>query len=347
MNLATKEQIEYRLETGLLGQWYVVGKSVQVQLGKPYGVKALGRHLVLWRDVAGKLQCVEDYCPHRGARLSRGEIHDGLIACRYHGVTLDGTGTVLRVPAMPGCALEGRKAVDAYEVLEANDAVFVFFPSAEKPKAPPLALPEEFSDSSWASFLCMGKWDCSYLFVYDNFADPMHACYLHADSFTLAFGAKQDVMKLEERPDGFYIAKVAQQDVNLDWTHMVMDGDQVYCRLDIPYPAAMGPGGPFRIIGYATPIDENSCMTFFWRFRQVQQTARESWRFLYRATQEFRHWFVLEQDREMLSHIPPDAHKREMLYQHDVGVSRMRRTMMRRAKAQIEAEETRNTRAAV
>ncbi len=49
----------------------------------------------------------------------------------------------------------------------------------------------------------------------------MHACYLHADSFTLAFGAKQDVMQVEKRDDGFYIARVEQKDVNLDWTHVV------------------------------------------------------------------------------------------------------------------------------
>ena len=48
-----------------------------------------------------------------------------------------------------------------------------------------------------------------------------------------------------------------------------VDGTQVYCRLDIPYPEAAGPGGPFRIIGYTTPVDERSCLVFFWRFRQV------------------------------------------------------------------------------
>ena len=37
-------------------------------------MKALGRNLVLWRDAAGALNCLEDYCPHRGARLSRGEV---------------------------------------------------------------------------------------------------------------------------------------------------------------------------------------------------------------------------------------------------------------------------------
>ena len=73
-------------------------------------------------------------------------------------------------------------------------------------------------------------------------------------------------------------------------------------------------------------------MVFFWRFRQVSGIARESWRFLYRATLEPRHWHVLEQDREMLTNIPTDAHKREMLYQHDVGVARMRRMLTQQVK---------------
>ncbi len=74
MTVAEKDRIEERLSAGVLGQWYVVAKSVQVKPGKPHGVRALGRHLVLWRDAAGKVHCLEDYCPHRGARLSRGEI---------------------------------------------------------------------------------------------------------------------------------------------------------------------------------------------------------------------------------------------------------------------------------
>jgi phenylpropionate dioxygenase-like ring-hydroxylating dioxygenase large terminal subunit len=346
MGSIAKEQVEERLSRGGLGQWYAVGKSVQVKGNKPHSVKALGCNLVLWRDTGGRLHALEDHCPHRGARLSRGEVNGDNISCRYHGVTLDGSGTIVRVPAMPGCALEGRKAVDSYAVTEANDGVFVYFPSKERPDAPALKAPAEFSDPRWSGILCMGRWGCSHRFVYDNFADPMHACYLHADSFTLAFGAKQDVLRVETRDDGFYVSRTEQKDVNLDWTHVVIDGTQVYCRLDIPYPQAAGPGGPFRIIGYATPVDESSCMVFFWRLRQVSALARECWRFLYRAMLEERHWDVLEQDREMLVNIPPDAHKREMLYQHDVGVARMRRALAQQVKSQLAAEELSSVRAA-
>ena len=59
---------------------------------------------------------------------------------------------------MPGCALEGRKAVDSYAVTEANDGIFVYVPSKERPAPPALNLPAEFSDPAWSSILCMGHW---------------------------------------------------------------------------------------------------------------------------------------------------------------------------------------------
>jgi phenylpropionate dioxygenase-like ring-hydroxylating dioxygenase large terminal subunit len=341
-----KERIDQRIDRGLHGQWYAVAKSVQVKPGKPHAVHVLGRDLVLWRNEAGTLQCLEDYCPHRGARLSRGEVHEGNISCRYHGVTLDGTGTILRVPAMPDCPLEGRRPIESFSVGEAADAIFVYFPSADQPTAPPLALPPEFTDPAWTGFLCVSPWACNYRYALDNLADPMHGCYLHADSFTLAFGAKQDRMKVDLTDDGFIVSRVEQAGENFDWTHMVTEVPAPYCRLDIPYPPGGGPGGPFRIIGFTTPVDERHCLVFFWRMRQVQGPARDAWRFLYRTTFEKRHWDVLEQDREMLSAMPPDARKREMLYQHDIGVARMRQILVKKARAQIEFEEAAAGRAA-
>ena len=136
-----RDRIEDRINQGLLGRWYVAAKSVQVKANAPFGMQVLGRKIVLWRDQAGKAHALEDYCPHRGAPLSRGEVHEGNIACRYHGITLDGNGTILRVPAMPECILEGRQATESYAVTESCDAVFVYVPSAEQPKAPTLALP--------------------------------------------------------------------------------------------------------------------------------------------------------------------------------------------------------------
>lgn len=333
-----KTLIEERVNTGLLGQWYPVAKSVEIKGTRPHGVKALGRKLVLWRDGAGKIRCLEDFCPHRGAPLSYGEIHDGNIGCRYHGVIVDGEGVVQRVPAMPECALEGRKALESFHVEEAHDAVFVYFPSVERPEPPELALPQEMTDPAWTGFLCTSVWEANYRYALDNLADPMHGCYLHSESFTLAFGSKQDLMKLDKTERGFRIARVGQVGANFDWTEFEVHPGAMFCFLDIPYPPSAGPGSFMRIIGFTTPVDARTCKVFFWRMRRVSGLARESWRFLYRAKLEENHWNVLEQDRVMLEGMPDDARRREMLYQHDLGVSRIRQILTRAAKSQIEAE---------
>ena len=52
---------------------------------------------------------------------------------------------------------------------------------------------------------------------------------------------------------------------------------------------------------------------------------------------EARHWVVLEQDRVMLESMEPEANQREHLYEHDVGVSRLRRHKQSLAQKQLAA----------
>jgi phenylpropionate dioxygenase-like ring-hydroxylating dioxygenase large terminal subunit len=344
--LSDSLRVERRVNEGLLGQWYVVAKSVEIGHDKPQAAKALGRNLVLWRGADGKIQCVDDRCPHRGAPLSRGEVLEGNIACRYHGVTLDGSGKVLRVPAMLNCALEGRQGAEAYATFESNDGVFVYFPSAEQPEPRPIELPVEFTGGEFATFLCTAPWECNYRYALDNLVDPMHGPYLHAGTFTLGYGAKQDLVKIVDQQQGFSVSRVTQHGENFDWMETVTDASAPYCRVEIPYPKAAGPGGPMFVLAFITPVDENNSRIFFWRTRKVSGLERELWRFMFRAKFEERHWFVLEQDRSMLAALPDDAREHEMLYQHDSGVTRLRRVLAQKARTQLAVEDARSVQAA-
>ena len=91
-------------------------------------------------------------------------------------VVLDGDGRILRVPAMPKCSLEGKKALASYPVRELADCVFVYFASVEKPEALELPTPPELADPEWTGFLCYSHWACNYRYALDNLADPMHGC---------------------------------------------------------------------------------------------------------------------------------------------------------------------------
>lgn len=107
---ALADRAEDRLNKGLLNSWYPVLPSWAVQ-GAPVGITRLGENIVVWRDVDGRPHAVEDRCPHRGARLSMGWNLGDRLACWYHGVEVDGTGTVVDVPAVNDCPLANSEVV--------------------------------------------------------------------------------------------------------------------------------------------------------------------------------------------------------------------------------------------
>jgi len=337
-DLDRSELIENRINNGILGQWYPVAKSVEVKSISPLGIEVLGEKLVLWRGDNGKVHCIKDQCPHRGAPLSFGRLHEGHISCRYHGIVVSGEGVVVTVPAMKNCAFEGQKIVRAFEVQEIYDAIFIYMPSAENEKAPCMVIPKEFLSDSWSGFLCTAVWKTNYRYALDNIADPMHGSYLHAESSTLAYGTKEDLFKIDHIENGFIVSRTGQLGENFDWAEFEMHDGTMFCFLDIPYPKAAGPGGNMRIVGFVLPINENSCKVFFWRMREVSGIQRDCWRFLYRTELESKHWTVLEQDREILEAMSDDVRGNEKLYQHDVGVNRIRQTLLKLAKSNVDFE---------
>jgi phenylpropionate dioxygenase-like ring-hydroxylating dioxygenase large terminal subunit len=80
-------------------QWYPVLESRR--LGKkPVGIERLGERLVAWRSPSGEAVVQQDRCVHKGAQLSLGRVVDGCIACPYHGLRYDASGSCTLVPFM-------------------------------------------------------------------------------------------------------------------------------------------------------------------------------------------------------------------------------------------------------
>jgi phenylpropionate dioxygenase-like ring-hydroxylating dioxygenase large terminal subunit len=323
------------LNTGLRDLWYPVAASSKVTT-TPLGLTRLNEKLVLWRDASGKVHALQDRCPHRGARLSMGWNLGDKLACWYHGIQIDGTGKVCDVPASANCPLEGQQAVRAYPVEEHAGAVFVWFGLTADHAPSPLELPEDLVSPEYAYQLCNAFWSCNYRYAIDNVMDPMHGAYLHAASHSMAQGDKRSQMQVRKTATGLVFEKVAQRDVNFDWVEFGQSG-AMWLRLSIPYNKKYGPGGSFGIVGFATPIDADHCQVFFWRTRKVQGFHRDVWKFLYRNRLEGLHWEVLEQDRVVLESMSADAREHEFLYEHDVGLSRVRRLLEKAAKEQAQA----------
>jgi len=323
------------LAVGLKDLWYPVCPSHFLR-ETPISLRRLGRKFVLWRDADGTPYALEDHCPHRGAPLSRGIALGDRIACGYHGVQVRHDGVVTRVPGSPGCRLEGSRATRAFHVREAHGAIFLYNSATDVETPPPLVLPEQLTSADYASFLCYTEWRGDYRYVLDNVMDPMHGTYLHKQSHSMATGASSAEFRLRDTGHGFIFEKAGQRDVNFDWTEWGDTGIH-WLRLEIPYPKTGGPGGNFAIVGSFTPISENLAAVFHWRCRKVDGWQRQAWQFLYRNRLEARHWAVLEQDRAMLEEMEPDANRNEFLYQHDMGIVRLRRHLKNLASAQLEA----------
>jgi phenylpropionate dioxygenase-like ring-hydroxylating dioxygenase large terminal subunit len=323
---------EFLLTYGLRNQWYIVAASAEVG-DRPVGVKRCGEALVLWRDETGRVHAIEDRCPHRGAALSIGEVHDGAITCAYHGVHLDPYAKVVAVPGLPGCPLEGKTLTRHYPVIEYYQAIWAYFGDARHEPPPPLELPEELVSPEWSGMLHYDTWNGDYRYVIDNLCDPMHGPFLHGRTYTQSRGPRTDTLKVVEKDGSFEVFREGQRGVNLDWMEFVLAGSSTYARVEIPMPANAGPGGIMGIIFYTTPVDEAHARINVWRLRKVSGWQRDLWHVLFRARIRGFVDAVLAQDIVALGTMPPWP-AQEHLYGHDAGLTRARKHFREAAKAQ-------------
>lgn len=326
---------ERLLAFGLRNRWYPVTPSWRVGAA-PFGITRLGEKIVLWRDGAGEIRAIEDRCPHRGARLSLGRNLGDRLSCWYHGIEIDAGGRVLDVPAVESCPMVGETRLKSYPAREVAGAIFLWFGDALHREPVPLALPEELTSDEQSRFLCTAFWKCNYRYALDNVIDPMHGTYLHMVSHSMAAGNKTARMRIRNTATGFIIEKEDQSGVNFDWTEFGDTGVQ-WMRLVLPYRKSAGPGPGFGIVACATPVNDRVTYFSAWRVRKVVGWQRDLWRFMYRARFEGLHWDVLEQDRRVLESMAADASDHEFLYQHDIGIARLRRMMAAEADTQVAA----------
>jgi phenylpropionate dioxygenase-like ring-hydroxylating dioxygenase large terminal subunit len=326
------EKVEQLLSFGLRNRWYVVGPSAMVG-SEPVAFTRCGEQLVAWRDAAGKLSVLADWCPHRGAPLSQGQVCESGIRCRYHHVEVSRDGVVARVPGYPSAQLVGRKLVRAYPAVEHFQAIFVWFGEGE-PR--PLDLPQELLSAQWTGFFGSVTWKCNRRYVLDNVIDIMHPNFLHAEGYMLPAGQSSDEVIVEPRSNGVVVRRKFDA-TNVDQMEVV-DNGFLYERLGVFPAAGLGPADApiLRIIPTVTPIDDENCQFNVWRLRKAQGWQAAMFRFMFNTLYEQRTWDLIEQDREMLESMPPYP-PAETLYQHDQGVIALRRYLREQAEAEVRA----------
>jgi vanillate O-demethylase monooxygenase subunit len=71
-----------------LDHWHPVFEAKRLR-SQPQGIRIDGHELVLFRTASGQVGALDDCCPHRRMRLSRGCVVGEKLQCTYHGWTYD------------------------------------------------------------------------------------------------------------------------------------------------------------------------------------------------------------------------------------------------------------------
>lgn len=162
----------------LKNAWYVACTPDDIAT-RPLGRMICGERIAFYRGPEGRVAAVEDFCPHRGARLSLGSVCEGNLVCGYHGLVMGCDGKTV---SMPGQRVRGFPAIRSYPVVERYGFIWVW--PGEAAEADPAKIQYlHWADSSeWGYGGGLYHIGCDYRLMIDNLMDLTHETYVHANS---------------------------------------------------------------------------------------------------------------------------------------------------------------------
>ena len=161
----------------LKNRWYAAAMSGE--LGRALlARRILGEPLVLYRRENGSPAALYDQCPHRFAPLSIGKLVGDTIQCGYHGITFDGHGACVRVPAQPN--IPPRLKARAFPVVEKWQWIWVWM--GDPAEADEALIPDfHWNDcEGWATTNGYLHIEADHQLLVDNLMDLSHESYVHA-----------------------------------------------------------------------------------------------------------------------------------------------------------------------
>jgi phenylpropionate dioxygenase-like ring-hydroxylating dioxygenase large terminal subunit len=160
-----------------LNMWYLAAFSNELK-DKPLARTLLNQPVVIYRDLNGNVNALQDRCCHRQLPLSMGTIEEGGLRCGYHGLLFDGKGKCLEVPGQPKVPRKAK--VTPYFVKEQDELVWIWF-GAEEGSEPDVEPPryEYHNDPKYVYGGDVYHYNAPYQLIHDNLLDLSHLGYVH------------------------------------------------------------------------------------------------------------------------------------------------------------------------
>ena len=253
--------------------WFpmLLADDVAAPDGDPIPVRLLGEDLIAFRDSAGRVGLVDEFCPHRLASFTIGRNEDCGITCIYHGWKFDVNGTCVDMPTEPeDKGFKNRVRIRAYPTHEAAGMIWTYMGA---PEQQPL-----FPDFSFTSMppnqvgiVKVGS-RTNFLQSVEGAIDSAHSWFLHRGSsrdWAKRFALSTDTsprLEAEDTPYGFRYAAIRKPIEHADTTKYVrvtQFAAPFFCFIPPPLDAAQ----PVHTQIFV-PVDDHTTMLFDVYFSQ-------------------------------------------------------------------------------
>jgi len=267
-----------------------LSEEVAERDGAPVRSRLLGENLVAFRDSAGRLGVLSEYCLHRRASLAFGRNEDCGLRCLYHGWKFDVEGNVVDMPSeAPGAAQRLGKKTRAYPVREAGGFAWIWM-------GPPQEM-REFEPPAWAPqpdirYAIVKMWtECNWAQVLEGSIDSAHSSTLHSTNMPATeevYGStatdeawlrpsndKAPRLQFEPTPYGFRYAAIRQPIRNAE-THQ-------YVRTTLfiaPFTVLIPPNNRYNLAQMLVPLDDVNTMFYWiaWHPDPAKGISQDAWR---------------------------------------------------------------------
>ena len=99
-----------------MSSWFAVARVEEVPCGRGKTVRAGERDLALFNE-GGEFFAIDDTCPHQGASLGEGTLHEGRVICPWHSWIFElRTGACRGVPQLAVRCYATRRSGETVEV---------------------------------------------------------------------------------------------------------------------------------------------------------------------------------------------------------------------------------------
>ena len=182
--------------------WQPVAVASAIGAGQVRAYRLLGEEIAIAR-LPGGLLAAQDACPHKGFRLSLGQVCDGELRCSYHGWRFDREGRCTNIPSLlqPLPNKQEQARLTTYEIRERYGMIWVRLDPEELAQIPDVP---EFENSQWTYLVAEPMvFEAGFRREIENYLDMTHFAFAHSTTLGVSADPKVPTMKIAELADGF------------------------------------------------------------------------------------------------------------------------------------------------